>query len=265
VTVSGSQAIIGGTPVAIPTAGITTVIDGKPVSVGPDGVAVGDNSLSYTAKPPKQTDEVVLGGTPVRAIGSSILVIHSTTFTYGPGIPKTSEVVDGETIGIGPDGVVIHGTTIGGTLAKGGATAYDVLGGVTITPAGPSAVAIEGVTYTLGSGRSEMTTVIHSKTVTIGPSDIRVSTETYTIPLVSDIVTTIKPARTTSSEHPVETGSKNSLDKKPVGEEGDTHEAPKDEDKDEDEDDKNAAALIRPYTGLAMLAGCASFGFLFAI
>ncbi|KAF7550077.1 hypothetical protein G7046_g8134 [Stylonectria norvegica] len=206
VFVSGSEAVIDGTTFNLPPAGTTTEVNNEVVSIGPGKVVVDGQTMTFQASGGEQSDVVVTGGEMVTAIGQSIFVFHSTTLTYGPNIRETTEVVDDDTITIGPSAVIAHGTTMGGTTAAQTDTTYEIVGGATITKLSPSYVIIDGTTYTAGPGASSLTKVIGGETITIGPDGVIISTTTLSYPFGSSTVTTIKGSATESNDVPDKTG-----------------------------------------------------------
>lgn len=202
VTVSSSVAVIGGTSLTLGLTPITTNIGGQPITAGPAGVVVGTATIPVVADPPP-TQVVVEGGGLITAIGPSVVVIHSTTITYGPGVTLggpgggvvSSTVVDGELVTIGPSGVEVHGITLGGATAKDSSTQYEIVGGATITQIGPSVVVVGGQTYTVGPGTGSTTTVVGGNTVTIPPHNDAITTviggSTVTLPPSSNPSTTV--------------------------------------------------------------------------
>ena len=123
----------------------------------------------------------VAGGEALTAIGSSIAVIHSTTYTYGPGRTPESVVVDDDTVQLGPSGIILDGMTIGGLLAANGVTKYAIVGGATITEIQPSLIVIEGDTITVSADMELTTTVVNDQTLVIGPNGLTHSS--LTIPM----------------------------------------------------------------------------------
>ncbi|KAH7160289.1 hypothetical protein B0J13DRAFT_432988, partial [Dactylonectria estremocensis] len=206
VTISGSEAAIDGTKVDIPPLGTTITVHGEAVSVGPGKVVVDGETMTFRAVGGYQTDVVVNGGEMITAVGQSIFVFHSTTLTYGPGIPETSEVVDDDTITIGPSGIVMDSTTIGGTLADANATTYEIIGGATITKVSPSFVIIDGTAFTAGPKASKVVKVIGGETITIGSDGVIISSMTLKYPFGSSTVTTFKASATGADTLPTETG-----------------------------------------------------------
>ncbi|KAK7409562.1 hypothetical protein QQX98_008283 [Neonectria punicea] len=239
VTVSGSEAVVDGTKMDIPPLGTTAVVNGETISVGPGKVVVDDETVTFRAVGGHQTDVVVTGGEMVTAIGQSIYIFHSTTLTYGPGIPERSEVVDDDTITIGPSGVAVDGTTMGGTSADATDTTYEIVGGATITKLSPSFVLIDGTTFTVGPKATKVTKVIGGETVTIGPDGVIISSMTLTYPFGSSTVTTIKATGTRKSTQATETGRSGSGS---------------------DDNEDNAGYLLQPSLAAAMTGLCIAIG-----
>lgn len=206
VTMSGSQVVIGGVTMTMPPYGTTTDIQGQSVTISANQIVVGKNSFKFNPlQPPSESDVVVAGGEMLTAIGQSVVVVHSKTITYGPGIPGTTEVIDGDTITIGPSGVLVHGMKMGGPQADKTDTKYEIIGGATITKIAPSIAIVNGKTFTVGPGSHLTTTMIAGQEFTIGPNGITVSTLTMTYPFGSSVVTTIAPTGTWLNNFPIET------------------------------------------------------------
>ncbi|KAK0627736.1 hypothetical protein B0T14DRAFT_493770 [Immersiella caudata] len=194
VVVSSDIAVVGGSSFTLGPTSRTAIVDGQTVVIAPSGVIVGGETL-IAPTVPRPTEVVVAGGDLITAIGQSVLVIQSTTITYGLTGSSTT-VIDNDTITFGPGGVTIHGTTLGGTAAKPGATDFAVAGGATITKIGASVVVIGGTTYTVGPGSGTTTTVVGGETITIGPDGIKVSTLTLPWPFGPTTVITPKATPT---------------------------------------------------------------------
>lgn len=213
VVVTGSEAIIGGTRIKMPPEGTTTRVSSEDVSITPGKIIIDGQTLTFRAAGARQTDVVVTGGEMMTAIGRSIYVFHSTTLTYGPGIKATTEVVDDDTITIGPSGVIVKGTTMGGPSAETTATSYEIVGGATITKLSPSLAVVGGKTFTVGPNAKSTTTVIGGETITFDSEGVIISTMTLSYPFGSSVVTTIQQATGTSDDddaQPTETGSSKS-------------------------------------------------------
>ncbi|KAL2267787.1 hypothetical protein VTJ83DRAFT_5064 [Remersonia thermophila] len=206
VVVSSSSVIIGSSTFSLPPANqptaqpTTVVVSSRTFTIGPSTIAGGSQTLSLPTYP-KPTEVVTAGGSLVTAIGSSILVVRSTTYTYGvPGASVITVTVDDKgnadgsddvVLTLGPGGVTARGgqvLTIGGTNAAGPTdTQYALVGGATITKVGPSVVVVAGSTYTLGgtaAGGLATTTVVDvdGTQVTIGPSAVQIGTMTVATP-----------------------------------------------------------------------------------
>jgi hypothetical protein len=194
VVVSSSVAVVGDTSFTLGPTSRTAVVSGQTVVIAPSAVIV-DGQTLVAPTVPRPTEVVVAGGDLITAIGQSVLVIQSTTITYGLTGSSTT-VIDNDTITFGAGGVTIRGTTLGGTAAKPGATDFAVAGGATITKIGASVVVIGGTTYTVGPGSGTTTTVVGGETITIGPDGVKVSTLTLPWPFGPTTVITPKATPT---------------------------------------------------------------------
>ena len=105
VVIGSSTFTVG--PGATPT---TDIYNGQTISIGPGGVGIGGSTT--IAPPTQQTQAITAGGITFSEIGSSLVVIGSSTFTIGPSATPTTDVFDGQTISIGPSGVGLASTTI---------------------------------------------------------------------------------------------------------------------------------------------------------
>lgn len=197
VIVSSSVAVVGGSSFTLGSTTTTAVVSGTTVVIQPSAVVVGSQTVSVPTVP-RPTEVVVAGGDLITAIGQSVAVIKSTTITYGLAGTSTT-VIDNDTITFGPGGVTVHGTTLGGTSAKPGATDFAVAGGATITKIGASVVVVGGSTYTVGPGSGSTTTVVGGETITIGPNGVKVSTLTLPWPFGPTTVITPKATPTQPS------------------------------------------------------------------
>ncbi|KAI1505383.1 hypothetical protein F5X99DRAFT_279229 [Biscogniauxia marginata] len=185
-TIDGTAFTVGSTPTS-------ATIRGQQIAIEPGGIVFPSQTLflpvgAGTAGP---TEVAVMGGELITAIGSDRVVIEGTTVTYGTASSTTTEVIDGDTVLVGPSGVVVHAKTLGGVAAAPDAIAYEMVGGVTMTRLGPTAVFIEGVTYRMGYGAAETTVVVggrgdgdgnRGETITVGPGGVAVSTWTFGFP-----------------------------------------------------------------------------------
>lgn len=198
ITVSGSQAVIGGYTYTIGSTPSTEIVQGRTVIISPTGISFKgtDKGVSYKAAPPEQTGIIVAGGEMLTAIGPSVLVILETTITYGPGTSPQTETVDDDTIVADEHGVALHGSTIGGDTMEEDETRYEVVGGATLTRVGASKMVIRDVTYTVGPGTGTTTTAVGGEDVTVAPDGVTVDTLTVPYPFGATVVTAI-PAPTT--------------------------------------------------------------------
>lgn len=200
--------------------GSTVLIDKTSFTIGPKPTSVVIQSLTITLRPgaiefpsqtlviPTSTDtkQVVVGAELMTAIGSDKVIIEGKTITYGPGSSTATEVVDGDTLLIGPSCIIAHGETYGGGNAASTDVQVAVVGGVTISQIGPTAFVIRGVTYTLGpvaSGYTSLTTVLGGQTLTIGPEGVAI--DSWTLGLPSASTTTIIPSNGAAAVPPTVT------------------------------------------------------------
>lgn len=206
ITVTGSHAVVGGYTYTIRDTPETEVVQGRTVVIAPTGIHFRktDKSVTYQAVPPEDTGIIVAGGEMLTAIGGSVLVIHEKTITYGPGTTPHTETVDDDTIVVGPDGITVHGSTVGGDGQSGSETRYDVVGGATLTRLGASKIIIGDETFTVGPGTDTTTTFVGGEDVTIAPDGVTVDTLTIPFPFGPTVVTAI-PAPRTSGAAPQET------------------------------------------------------------
>jgi hypothetical protein len=206
VTVSGSVAVIDGTTFNIPMTASSAIVKGQTVSLGPNGVAIASQTVPITVVP-LPTEVFIAGGELVTAIGPSLFVMGGKTITYGGGSSVVTDV-DGDTITIGPEGVTMHGSTIGGDGVKTGDSRFEIVGGATVTEIGASVAVINGVTYTVGPGTGTTTTVIGGETITISPSGVVISTLTLKYPFGPTMVITPTPGATVAAATANPTSSK---------------------------------------------------------
>lgn len=224
ITVSGSHAVVGGYTYTIRDAPETEVVQGRTVVIAPTGIHFQktDKGVTYEAAPPEDTGIIVAGGEMLTAIGGSVFVIHETTITYGPGIAPQTKTIDDDTIVVGPEGITVHGSTVGGDGLGSSETRYDVVGGATLTRLGASKIIIGGETYTVGPGADTTTTFVGGENVTVASDGVTVDTLTIPFPFGPTVVTAI-PAPRTSEPAPQET----------------------DGDDEDDEDEEDAGGMVR--------------------
>ncbi|KAM3516349.1 hypothetical protein MY11210_000108 [Beauveria gryllotalpidicola] len=204
VTSAGPNLEIGGGTFPIPTSNSNTVrVNGKDVTINPTGVTIGGNSMAFTK--PAASDVIVAGGEMLTAIGRSVVVLHSVTYTYGSGIAPIVQVVNGDTVTIVHTGVIVHGSTIGGVSAQPTDTDYEIVGGATIARLPPSMVIVNGETYAVGPGADTKIVTIGDQTLTMGPIGLVMATTTMRYPFDTSVTTTIV-GRATGESLPQQTG-----------------------------------------------------------
>ncbi|PTB45810.1 uncharacterized protein TrAFT101_001244 [Trichoderma asperellum] len=210
VIISGTKAVVDGITLSISPEKATTTISGQRVVFGTGIIAVGHETLIFQDLSPRPTHDIVTGGEMVTAIGSSIVVLHSTTITYGANIAPKQTIINGETITIGPRGVSLHSTILGGPSANSTNTEYEIVGGITVGKLLPSLVVVNGVTYSInidGDLSNVETTVIDNQTITIGPNGLILSSQTLTYP-ESSVTATLLPSM---PNFPAKTGNQDDL------------------------------------------------------
>jgi hypothetical protein len=213
VGIEGSSVTLDSTLFTIGPTPTTVVVRDQTITLGPGGIIFPSQTLGGIVFPSQtlvipaaqDTTRLVFGAELITAIGSDIVAIDGTTTTYGPGSSTVTEVIDGETVLIGPSGIVAHDQTYGGSNAASTDTQFAVVGGATISQVGPTVVVIQGVTYTLNplaagqrTGQTPITTVVGGETITIGPEGVVISTWTLASPYAS--TTTIRPSKGPSKE-----------------------------------------------------------------
>ncbi|KAM0529229.1 hypothetical protein ACHAO3_000554 [Verticillium nonalfalfae] len=203
--------------ISVPPRGttVTAVVQGTTVTVDQTAIRFPSATVPIHAATAQavETEHVVVGGQMITAIGSTVVVIHETTITYGPGIAVRTEEVDGGTVTIGPNGVVVDEQTIGGPNAGPKQTAYEIVGGVTITQVGASIVVIEDSTWTIGpNAHTTYTTEIRGETIIISPEGVTVESLSFTYPFGPTVVTSIKATPTATLTDPSASQTQRSTD-----------------------------------------------------
>ncbi|KAE8440590.1 hypothetical protein EG329_007048 [Mollisiaceae sp. DMI_Dod_QoI] len=171
----GSTVVIGGTSYNIgPGAPQQTVVaKGQTITLGSSGIAFDSTTITAAPNPASTpTNIAIVGGSVITAVGSSVAVIGGQTITYGANTPQTTTVFNGESITLGPSGVIFHGSTIGGTALSPSSSQIGIVGGVSITEVGSSIAVIAGTTFTIGPGANPTTAIISSQTVSAGPDGL---------------------------------------------------------------------------------------------
>jgi hypothetical protein len=206
---------------------------------------------ALTQAPLKEVN--VVGGQALTAIGQTIMVLHSTTYTYGPGISGQTVVVDDDTILLGPAGITVDGKTLGGPTVPTDLTKYAIVGGATITEIQPSLIVIEGETITIAPDMKRTTTVVNGQTLTIGPDGVTHSS--LTIPMAdAAVTTTFQPSLTWNNEFPEKTGGTKSTKNKDTSKDDDGRGSG------DDDDDDDAGAFVRPDFAVLILAAGIAVG-----
>ncbi|KAF6842065.1 hypothetical protein CPLU01_00158 [Colletotrichum plurivorum] len=200
--------VVAGTTFQLQPTPVTAVVQGQTIVVQPSSIVFQGQTVSISRSSPVQTEIVVAGGEMITAIGPSVVVVRSTTITYGQASSTVTETIDDDTILIGPSGVVVRNMTMGGPNASFSDTTYEIVGGATITQVGASLVVVGGTTFTVGPGRGTTTTVVGGETVTIGPSGVAVSTLSFPYPFGPTVITTINAPTSTTGSAPLPSETK---------------------------------------------------------
>ena len=164
VAVGNGMAVVGGSTYAIgPGAPAETITVSKhKVSIGPGGVGFADVTITPPAALP--TNVVLLDGQVFSAVGASVGVFDGTSITFTGGAAQTT-VFNGDTITIGPQGIIDGTSTLGGDSHPTG-TQLGIAGGVQVSEIGSTVAVIDGTTLTVGPGASVTTATIDGRTVT---------------------------------------------------------------------------------------------------
>ncbi|KAI9713715.1 MAG: hypothetical protein M1812_006553 [Candelaria pacifica] len=180
-------AVINGTtfsigPGATPT---TDIIDGQTISIGPNGIGFASTTIPIpTTTAPAFLKSTTVNGIPL-AIGSSIAVINGTTFLIGPGATPTTDLINGQTISIGPNGIGFASTTIPIPNASiSPSLRFTTVNGITLA-LGSSIAVINGTTFGIGPGATPTIDVINGQTVSLGPGGVGFSSTTVGAPFVT--------------------------------------------------------------------------------
>ncbi|RDW80760.1 hypothetical protein BP5796_05458 [Coleophoma crateriformis] len=158
----------------------TEVYNGETITIGPGGITQASTTLGGISHP-TGTQIGIAGGLGVTEIGSSIVVIQSTTFTIGPKAGTTTAVIMGNTISANPSAIEIGTTTIL-SYPLNPTTQAITAGGVTFSEIGTSLVVLGGTTFTIGPGAKTTTDVYNSQTISIGPGGVGFKTTTVVPP-----------------------------------------------------------------------------------
>ncbi|KAI8239947.1 hypothetical protein K4K57_010027 [Colletotrichum sp. SAR 10_99] len=139
--------VVGGTTFELQATPVVAVVQGQTITIQSSGIVFPKQTVSINRSSPTQTEIVVAGGEMVTAIGPSVVIVHSTTFMYGLASSTITEIVDDDTILIGPSGVIVRNVTMGGPNAKASDTAFEIVGGATITQRADSHSAVGAGTF----------------------------------------------------------------------------------------------------------------------
>ena len=154
---------------------ITTTVDGKTVSIGPQGIEI--PGITIPLPTPSPSYAVVSQNGITISVAPTAAVIHGSTFAIGPDTPATM-VVDGQTISVGPSEINFPGTTISlPTRTSQEAPARVTADGLTFS-VGPSDAFIDGTAYAIGNGAMSKTISVGSEMVVLGSDGVVLPTTT---------------------------------------------------------------------------------------
>jgi len=195
---------------SIPTS-TTIVVSGVSFIVQPSQVVAPGTTYTISTLNPDQlattiapsAKVVTVDGIPL-TVGSTAVIISGTTIRIGPGAPETSVVVGAATVLLGPNGVVLPVTTVPAGAITDAPFVVLTADGLILSVDGSEAI-ISGTTYRIGSNAPQLTTVIGSQTVSLGPNGIGLATTT--IPPTTVHTITAKTGSKSSAAGPSSTGT----------------------------------------------------------
>lgn len=170
VSVGNGVAVVGGSTYAIGAgAPETTIVANKEtISIGPGGVGIADVTITPPAVLP--TNVVLFGGEVFTVVGASVAIFDGSSITFTGGAPETT-VFNGDTITIGPEGIIDGTSTLGGAAHPTG-TQYGIAGGIQVSEIGSTIAVIDGTTLTVGPDATQTTATIDGKTITATTSGL---------------------------------------------------------------------------------------------
>lgn len=102
------------------------VVDDDTVTIAPSGIIIRDKTLGGSSASETDTKHEIVGGATITKVSPSYVVIDGTMFTAGPGAKRITKSIGGETVTIGPNGVVISTMTIDYPFGKSTVTTIKV-------------------------------------------------------------------------------------------------------------------------------------------
>ncbi|KAM0506425.1 hypothetical protein ACHAP8_001464 [Fusarium lateritium] len=82
-------------------------VDDDVVTVGPAGVVIDGVTLGGPEAQARDIKNRIVGGATITKVNPSYVIIDQTTFAVGPGAKNTTKEAGGETVTIGPGGIII--------------------------------------------------------------------------------------------------------------------------------------------------------------
>lgn len=190
VSVGSSSAVVGGTTFAVGSGAhpTTVVVQGQTISIGDSGVGFRETTIA-PANPTPPAVQTTIQGVSV-GINPSSVVIGGTTFAVGPGAPRTTVVVNGQTISIGDSGVGFKDTTLAPVASPTQPAVQTTVDGVSVSLGASSAV-IAGTTFAIGPGAPSTTIVVKGHTISIGDSGVGFKETTLAPPAITPMPTNV--------------------------------------------------------------------------
>ena len=181
-SIEPTEVIIGGSTYAIGSGASTEtlVIAGETVVIGPGGVDLPSTTITPPGLPLITPTPVTVDGLTF-SIEPTEVIIDGSTYAIGRGAPTETLVISGETVLIGPGGVILPSTTIAPPGLSSITPTPVIADGLTFSIE-PTEVLIGGSTYAIGSGAPTETLVIAGETVVIGPGGVSLPSTTIAAP-----------------------------------------------------------------------------------
>ena len=169
--------VIDGTTLSPGGPGAT--INGQPVSLGPDGVQVGQGHVPFTTNGAEPSAVFTVGGQTYTAGEDQPVIIDGTTLSQG----GSGATISGQVVSVGSDGIIVGTSTI--AFSQGTPNSLEAvlsLGSQLVTAIDSSGhIVIAGTT--LSAGGSALT--ISGETISVAPSDAGLVVDGSTQPFIT--------------------------------------------------------------------------------